>query len=1046
MLRSGRPSRGGQLHRGCCVHQPSHTSTLFCLWLATECERDASTEAGDDMTDRQKPVGYRLVWAKTDRHGASRSRGGPAWNPLPAHLCDAAATALELWDRYLTPALRAQLADTFGAGDDHLARAVTAFYAALHDLGKASPAFLNQFGKGRYATTQLRAARQKWESTAREAGLPLPDEWAGIPWARHEHVTAAVLPQLTGCDCGPAGCRNRAHKGLHTAAYSIAAHHGHIPDADTVGRAHGATDAQWTPIHQAVVHTIAAMTGIDTAQLTELVDLRRPSSLVAFTGLVVLCDWIASDEVRFTYRSTEQTDEAWWKDSQTQAQAAITDLRLERWHTADTTWEDLWPGTRPRPFQADAMRIMPHTGPALVIVESDTGSGKTRLALWCAHHLAVRNGYQGLYMAMPTRAATNQAAAEIEAFMNRAIQSDTANLAIVHGTAAATPMVHRLIDATRPPQAADSAADDLLGFVLGTLDTCDRPENNPAHEPTGQRAVLDPWYLRRCLGLIATFGIGTIDQLVLATQKSRHWFLRMLGLMGKTVIIDEAHAYELYQQDLLAAAVEWLADAGASVIVLSATLPASVRDSLTTAWSTGLGVQIQDTNDTGPITVVDGTGRLRRAGPPPTQVPALHTTIRLDPDPGPQALAAQLLRQATSGGCIGVIRTRVTSATSLYEQARAQAAQHGWHHGEIILLHGQLMPRDRQPIEERLTHLLGPGTDHNRHQQLPNPHRPTRLLVIATQIIEQSLDIDLDHMVTDLAPIDLIIQRRGRVHRHTANNPHRPAWCAHPRMRTLYIPDPTEQTTPLVEPPAPNKPGNPDGFVYAPYILAATFRELHTRRSRDRLVHISTPRDSSPLIEAVYGPRQTTSDSAWKPLLDRTRTQWQHDLDQERKEAKSRVVRPYIGPRRTPTGIRELASGALHGDGDEGGIAGIRAVSRLGDPSITAICLYQQPDGTISYDPAGSMRADLSDHKRATSAAGIRAHRQQQRDLLLNTIALPATWFRGAKALPAPETWPVINEPAIRNSLVMLLNPAGTCKSGPTGHVTYNTATGLARH
>ncbi|MEE1931296.1 CRISPR-associated helicase Cas3' [Streptomyces sp. TRM 70351] len=1005
---------------------------------------------GDDRRVNQKnsnKVPYQWIWGKTDRSGTSTQSGDPAWHPLLAHLLDVAAVALELWDRYLPATVRTRLADAFGNGHEPTARAVIACLAALHDLGKASPAFQGQFATGPFTTARMRQEQQQWEQAARATGLPLPTQWKGLPHARHEHITAATLPRLLGCDCGPVNgeiCDHPNHEGLHTAAYSLGGHHGHIPNPETVSKAHGADGGHtWDQLRATLIDAVANLVGVNPHHLADHIAPTRPATLPLFTGLVVLSDWIGSNEQHFPYAHPTDTCTAWWKTARHNAKAALTSLRLDRWQPTPATWEELWPGTTPRPFQADTMKLMPDQGPALVIVESDTGSGKTRLALWCAHHLAIRNGYQGLYMAMPTRAATNQVAAEIEKFIHTSVTTDAATLALVHGTASATDIVHRLVDAARPPEPdSDNTAGTLETLAHDTTGTCttDQPEHSPEHS----RAVLDPWYLRRCLGLIATFGIGTIDQLVLASQRSRHWFLRLFGLASKTVIIDEAHAYELYQQELLSAAIEWLADAGSSVVVLSATLPAAARTALTDAWCTGLRVTATDTGDKGPITVVNDRGETSRGGPLPHQAPPLHTTVRLEPDPGPQALARSLLTQASKGGCVGVVRTRVASAVTLYQHAQAQATAMGWAPEEIILLHGRLMPRDRQPLENRLAHLLGPGDEETRHRQLPNPHRPRRLLVIATQVIEQSLDLDFDHLVTDLAPVDLLIQRRGREHRHAVNNPSRPAWCATPLMSVLYRPDPTTPGLPLVEPkpPAPGHPGNADGFVYAPYTLAATYHALHTRRDHNGLIHISTPQDSSPLLEAVYGPQHTPT-GPWGTLLDRTWNAWQETLTEERKQAHERGLHPYQGERRVPTEILGLASGRLHGDGDEGGASGIRAVSRLADPSTPAVCLYQQEDGTLTYDQTGTLPADLKAHSR--NPADLAAHRQQQRDILLNTLTLPATWFRGKNALPARTAWPTLDHPPLRRTDVLLLDTSGNCISGPAGRITYSPLTGLAK-
>lgn len=970
------------------------------------------------MTASQYKVRKRhlFIWAKTDQTGTSRRLGGPAWNPLLAHVLDVAAATGQLWDRYLPSTIRERLTAAFGAGDAATARKTVMLLAGLHDLGKGSNCFLRQFGANPWDSPYLREARKAWEEQARAAGLPLADRLDNEPTVRHEHITAVHLPRVLGCTCHACGGHNPQNKGLHTAATLLGGHHGHIPGPDTVDRAAMAADTTtWLPIYTELVQDAADLIGIDLTTLPQNVKPERPSTLPLFAGLVILADWIASDETHFTYRPHTTSPHTWWHTSLAQARAAADALRLDTWKPTPTTWQTLYPGTSPRPFQAATIAAMPADGPALVIIESDTGSGKTHLALWCAHHLAITCGYQGLYMAMPTRAATNQTAHEIAAFMKNALgKQEAANLAVVHSTAQATDFVHDLLDAGRAP--GQAAFDGLEDFIAATV---------PNPSPQESRAVLSPWYLRRCLGLIAPFAVGTIDQAVLATQPSRHWTLRLLGLATKTLIIDEAHAYELYQQGLLAAVLQWLADAGASVVVLSATLPATTRTALTGAWCAGHRVQPQETEQTGPITIVDTHGTITRTGPA-EKPPKLRTHIDFQPDPGAPALAEQLLNEARGAGITVVLRNRVSTATELHATLTERATNHGWRPEEIILLHGRTLPRYRLPVEEHLKRTLGPG-DNRPH---PNPARPPRLLVIATQVVEQSLDIDFDRIYTDLAPIDLLLQRRGRVHRHTANDPFRPVWAHTPHMTILIQPGPAG--LPLVEPPSPEngRPlGNLDGYVYAPYTLISTWHTLNQRLRADGTIRITTPTHTTDLIESVYGPRQHVNGPLGQ-LLDRTWTSWQSALASEESQCAARAFAPFTRRGKKPIGVQALTSGSSHGDGDDGGLTGIKAVSRLGDPSIDAIALYQQSNGTLTYDPAGTHRADLSRH-----TADTPARRQQQKDFLLNTMAIPAHWFNGRSALPHPEEWPPVRAaPALKRTRTALLDPAsGTCVSGPLG-------------
>ncbi|MEU6601983.1 CRISPR-associated helicase Cas3' [Streptomyces flaveolus] len=968
-----------------------------------------------------------LAWGKTDQSGDSARRGGPAWTPLLAHLLDVAATAGVLWDRHLPPHIRRRLTEAFGAGDEATARQVVMLLAALHDLGKASDCFLGQWQHGR-GKHQLKSQAKAWEAQAHAAGLPLGDDLAHAFYARHEHITAVVLPRLLGCACPECGGTGERHEGLHGAGMLLGGHHGHIPHPETVDRARGAAPvAQWGDVHAAIVQTVADAVGLDLDTVAKVVDPVRPSARVAFLYLVYLADWVASDTEFFHFRvhTTPVTD--WWQAAVREADQAVRARRLARWQARPITWEDMWPDTpRPRSFQADGMRLAPAEGQAMVVVESDTGSGKTRLALWMAHHLARTCGYSGLYMALPTRAAGNQVAKELRKFLQTVLApGEVRDMALVHGTAQASDLVHELVDAH---QAHGDPLTDLSSAVEAA--TCS--------DGSGL-AVLDPWYLRRCLALVAGFGVGTVDQIALAPQGSRHWALRLGALMCKVVIIDEAHAYELFQQGLLGAAVEWLAEGGASLVVLSATLPRSIREELTAAWRRGLGKPGDDDGSQGPIMVVDHNGRLRRGGPLPEdpKTPKLLTDIQLTEDTGERDLVTGLLDQARHGGCVVVRSTRVDPCRSRYREAVKLAHASGWRPDEILILHGMLLPRHRLPLETRLADLLGPGPEGQR-----NPNRPGRLLVFATGVIEQSLDLDFDHGVTDLSPIDVALQFRGRIHRHAVNNPHRPSWCRTAGLTMLWQQD--TAGLPVVDPPDPQagRPtGTYDGLVYAPYVLAASWHALTQRRDRDGVVRLQTPHDSAWALESVYGD-PIKGAGAVQELLDRTRPAYLDALADEAREAEARIFRPYTRRRRNPVATYDLASGHDQGDGDSGGVAGISAVSRLGEESVDCLILYQQPEGTITYDHEGLLKADLAQR---SPGRDVTAYRRQQKDLLANTLAIPTRWWNGRRRLQPITDWPKYPQPALRARSVILIAPDGTCLSGPVGRLRYDHITGLER-
>ncbi|MFI6587628.1 CRISPR-associated helicase Cas3' [Embleya sp. NPDC050493] len=990
--------------------------------------------------ERGPPVGlsrnsfpHLWCWGKTDYRNLVVGPG-PRWDPLLAHCLNTAAVCGRLFDTYLSDAVRDRLIAAFGGGDRDTARRVLMLLAALHDMpGKAFPGFQKLFLDPR--NERLLGAAREWENRARETGLPLPPDLAAESSPRHELLTAHYLPTLLGCRCGDCDPHNEgpSRRGLHVVAALLGGHHGDIPDASTIADASARHAAEWDGVHRALLADLTRILDVDVADLQELVRPERPCVIPLFAGLVVLSDWLASDESRFAYRSVTAPVEQWWDHARRDAATAVRELRFDAWRPRPARWHDLFPKTAPRPAQQTLIDLVGEpSGPLLAFIEGDTGSGKTEAAWWLAHALALVCGHHGIYTALPTRAAAEQIARRKADYLTRALGDGVeANLAVVHGTAALS-----------------AVADELQRAAAGPAALVDSVNTTGCHR-TG--AVLNGWFLGEKRGLLSPFGVGTVDQIVLAPQRSRHWFLRMFGLANKVVVIDEAHAYELYQQRLLHDAVAWLADAGASVIVLSATLPAPVREAITTAWCAGhrspARAAAGTSDDQAPITLVDENGLIRRATPP--AVPVLHTDIRLVRDPGADDLARNLLREGTAGGIIAVVRNRVASAVELHAALLDQAESAGWKATEIVLLHGRAIDRNRLPVQEALLAKLGKHPDREHRHTRANPARPARLIVVATQVLEQSVDVDVDLLYTDLAPIDLLLQRRGRVHRHRLNDPNRPAHLRRtPLMRVLWTAD--AKGLPAVEPPA-----SADGFVYAPYVLAVTWRILRgiqrrttrTRASNGTIRHhhvprISTPHDTPRFLAAVYGTRTAPPTGELGVLLARTWDDWQRALGEELRQAAPRSRAPYTA-RGTAIGIDDLPMGRSRTDADDPKSPDyLTARSRLGTPSIEAVLLYEQTSGALTYDPAGEEPVDLRRHNPRTHPA---RYKLQQREFLRNTIRIPGHWAPKARREGSPKPWPESGGNALRDRPILKFTPDGICVSPKAEFLRHDPVAGLSR-
>lgn len=686
-------------------------------------------------------------WAKTGKNGD--------WLSLDRHLDDVAAVAGQLWDLALTSRQRAWISMSCRV-DQATMRVWWLFLAGIHDVGKASPGF-----QGLVPDLAARVVPPTL-TMGQAAGKPI----------RHDQVSGAILVH----QWGPAWAPEVIPSTWQSLAAVISGHHGVMRSRRALRAARsGVLEAfpEWESHQRARLDDRAERLGLR----ADLVPRPATSAVVlALAGLLTVADWVGSDQERFP-----ATVAPGRRDSAVLARAAVSSaMWAAPLVAANRDFGDLFTAAGdgpaaaeprvPRASQRAAIdALADRDEPSLLLVEDRTGSGKTEAALWAAYR-GLENGARGIYVGMPTRATANQLHQRTERFLARVLDGGDARARLLHSGMEAT-----------DPATADGP----------------RPADVGADERVRQETEARAWFVDRRRGLLERFAVGTIDQALLAVLSARHFAVRLWGLQGKVVILDEVHAYDTYMATLLDRTIEWLAALDCPVVLLSATLPSDRRADLVAAYRRGRSA----TQERRPgqrvriapevivdapyprITVADEEGVEVIAVDDPRE-PRTFAVGRLDvPEQDDGAVVADHVADAVAdGGCIAVVCNTVALAQRRF--AAIEQRLRGCD-AEVLLLHARLRPAEREPLERRLMAMLGPGAR-------SGCGRPARLVVVATQVIEQSLDVDFDVMISDVAPIDLMIQRAGRVHRHARQeddgNSQRPAAHHVPRLTVLDTP------------------------------------------------------------------------------------------------------------------------------------------------------------------------------------------------------------------------------------------------------------------
>lgn len=657
-------------------------------------------------------------WGKAQPSGPE----GPQYHLLPYHCLDVAAVGLE----YLS---QETVISNWFCGQLHCSRPAwvqwATFWLSLHDLGKFSEAFQSQ-------KPELCEALQGRRPDPAKTYTERHDSLGQWLW-RDYLADRAVEDSWFG------GTTESQMSGLDVWMRAVTGHHGQPPKAAPAYSA--INDYYSNQDKKAAIAFVNAMRGLLLPQsaaeipyIFEAAQFEYVSQTLSwwFAGVAVLADWLGSNTDFFAYQAAYMPLEEYWKHARQRAKKALKDSgvasqKIVASHTFADLFKDI---SAPSPLQQWAIDTEISGEPQIFLLEDVTGAGKTEAALTLAYRLMAKGAAQGFFIALPTMATSNTMYDRTANFYQK-LFAGNANLVLAHGS-------RQLVE-------------NFAKSVLPSSHTEDDLEQQDETASARCTAWLADHNKR---ALLSQAGVGTIDQALLGVLHSKHQSLRLIGLFHKALIVDEVHACDAYMQGVLEVLFEFHARAGGSVILLSATLPTHMKQALLDAYVRGRDSSCPSIQSVAyPLATTWQSSFPEQLGEDALSTRAVvRRTISIDYRHQQGEIVAMIDAALASGQCVCWVRNTVTDAMEAFELFAGRLPQE-----KLTLFHARFALDDRLAKEEDVFAAFGPDSDASK--------RLSRL-VIATQVIEQSLDVDFDLLVSDLAPIDRLIQRAGRLRRH----------------------------------------------------------------------------------------------------------------------------------------------------------------------------------------------------------------------------------------------------------------------------------------
>lgn len=470
-------------------------------------------------------------------------------------------------------------------------------------------------------------------------------------------------------------------------------------------------------------------------------------------GLAVLADWLGSDRGYFSYCATPLTLSEYWHEralpiaEQALSKTPLASLGVQPFESI----QQLFPYIQsPTPLQRFAVEHHLSDGPQLLILEDVTGAGKTEASMVLAHRLIAGGLADGLYVGLPTMATANAMYERVSRCYRQLFLPGTKpSLVLSHGSRHLSDAFAASVDRFfRDDSFRDDFRDDTL------IGPQARDSDYAPDEPSAS-AYCNAWIAdSRKRALFADVGVGTIDQALLAVLPVRHQSLRLLGLNRKVLLVDEVHAYDPYMTGLLQSLLELHARQGGSAILLSATLPSRMKSGLLQAFAKGLDIEPPKLKSADYPLITHFPANAEQVEYPVATRKTVARSVEVKALTDEEQVMATIGAALAEGKSVCWIRNTVDDARKSFKRC---ADELDMDPERIHLFHSRFVMKDRLRIEGQVLGWFGEGSN--------EAGRRARLL-ISTQVVEQSLDLDFDLLISDLAPVDLLIQRAGRLHRH----------------------------------------------------------------------------------------------------------------------------------------------------------------------------------------------------------------------------------------------------------------------------------------